>query len=80
MGVLERPPTRDSIFLVVDFSAHASGDHMTGRNSLSDISPTCVQLFDYCASHDLSMTKIMFEHKGIQYISAYGTRTPYTAD
>ncbi|KAI3363710.1 hypothetical protein L3Q82_001324 [Scortum barcoo] len=61
-GVLDSAPTGDN--------AHVGNNSDTwrgviGRNGLPDLNPSGVLLLDFCASHSLSITNTMFEHKGV---------------
>ena len=74
--VLESATTRDSMVLLGQLNAHVGDDSKTwraviGRNSLSDLNPSGVQLLDFCVSQSLSITNIMFNHESVHKCTSH---------
>ena len=66
--VLKYSPTGNSIALLGDLDAYVGNDSKTwkgvfGRNSLPNLKPSGVQLFDSYAGNSLYITNIIFSHR-----------------
>uniref|UniRef100_A0AAV2LJD1 Endonuclease/exonuclease/phosphatase domain-containing protein n=1 Tax=Knipowitschia caucasica TaxID=637954 RepID=A0AAV2LJD1_KNICA len=84
-GVLDGAPPGDSVILLGDFNAHVVNASDTwrgviGKNGPPDLNPSGVQLLDFCASHSLSITNTMFEHKGVHQCTWHQDLRPEVDD
>ncbi|TWW57009.1 hypothetical protein D4764_08G0009960 [Takifugu flavidus] len=69
-GVLESAPSGGSLVFLGDFNVHVGSDSVTwrgviGKNAPPDLNPSGVLLLNFCPRLRLSITNILFRHKGV---------------